>query len=235
MQKCQRVNHLPIFFKCPLCRFENLRKFINFFKGKTGFSLPDYCIYLNFVIWFDWRTLLTKIFTVLVMARTRTVSKEVIRFSWLGRVVKKKLERARQQKLEMAKESRQRITSPTAILFHPRLCFWSLVLFVSKHLKIRACSSCFTRVAWDTGHYHWECERWVVKVIRRKQNRIPSSDGPFIRASPKRKRYCICTIPRGRLSSEDTIMVPRKRVFHCFFSQKLLILPYHWFFLFLNI
>ena len=83
--------------------------------GKLTFcskALPGYRIYLNFGSLFYWGTLLTKIFTVLVRARTRTVSKEVIRFSWLGRVVKKKLERARQQKLEMAKESRQRRTSP---------------------------------------------------------------------------------------------------------------------------
>ena len=38
-----------------------------------------------------WRTLLTKIFTALIRAKMRTVSKEVIRFLWLGRVVEKKL------------------------------------------------------------------------------------------------------------------------------------------------
>ena len=35
--------------------------------------------------------LLTKIFTALVRAKTKTVSKDVIRFCWLGRVVEKKL------------------------------------------------------------------------------------------------------------------------------------------------
>ena len=38
-----------------------------------------------------WRTLLTKIFTTLVMVKMRTVSNIVIRFWWLGRVVEKKL------------------------------------------------------------------------------------------------------------------------------------------------
>ena len=75
-------------------------------------SFSSYQIYLNSASLFCQRTLLTEIFTVLVMAKTRTLSKDVIRFSWWGRVVKKKLERATQQKLEMVKESRQRRTSP---------------------------------------------------------------------------------------------------------------------------
>ena len=50
--------------------------------------------------------ILTAIFTTLVRARTRTVSKKVKRFLLVGRVVMKKLTRATQQKLEANKESR---------------------------------------------------------------------------------------------------------------------------------
>ena len=52
--------------------------------------------------------ILTAIFTTLVRARTRTVSKKVKRFLSVGRVVMKKLTRATQQKLVAVKESRQR-------------------------------------------------------------------------------------------------------------------------------
>ena len=55
--------------------------------------------------------------TMLVTARTRTVSKKVKRFLLVGRVVMKKLTRAMQQGLETVKESRQRsnFTEATAI------------------------------------------------------------------------------------------------------------------------
>ena len=59
--------------------------------------------------------ILTAIFTTLVRARTRTVSKKVKRFLLVGRVVMKKLTRATQHKLEANKESRQRRNFTTAI------------------------------------------------------------------------------------------------------------------------
>ena len=61
--------------------------------------------------------ILTAIFTTLVRARTRTVSKKVKRFLLVGRVVMKKLTRAMQHRLETVKESRQRsnFTEPAAI------------------------------------------------------------------------------------------------------------------------
>ena len=43
-----------------------------------------------------------------VRERTRSVSKKVKRFLWWGRVVRKKLTRATQERLEAVKESRQR-------------------------------------------------------------------------------------------------------------------------------
>ena len=46
---------------------------------------------------------------------TRTVSKNVKRFLLVGRVVRKKLTRATQQKLEAVKESRQRSKITAAI------------------------------------------------------------------------------------------------------------------------
>ena len=54
------------------------------------------------------KSILTAISTTLVSARTRTMSKNVKRFLLVGRVVRKKLTRATQQKLEAVKESRQR-------------------------------------------------------------------------------------------------------------------------------
>ena len=61
--------------------------------------------------------ILTAIFTMLVSARTRTMSKNVKRFLLVGRVVRKKLTRATQQKLEAVKESTQRSNfSATAIV-----------------------------------------------------------------------------------------------------------------------
>ena len=50
----------------------------------------------------------TEISTLPVRVRTRSVSKKVKRFLLVGRVVRKKLTRATQQKLEAVKESRQR-------------------------------------------------------------------------------------------------------------------------------
>ena len=64
--------------------------------------------------------ILTVISTMLVSARTRTMSKKVKRFLLVGRVVRKKLTRATQQKLEAVKESRQRsIFTAAAIFFGP--------------------------------------------------------------------------------------------------------------------
>ena len=58
---------------------------------------------------------------------TRTVSKKVRRFLWAGRVVMKKLERARWQKLEMVKERRER-RDPTAVHCVHRLLPSCLIL-----------------------------------------------------------------------------------------------------------
>ena len=52
------------------------------------------------------KVILTTIFTTMVSARTRTVSKKVKGVLLVGRVVMKKLTRATQQKLEAVKESR---------------------------------------------------------------------------------------------------------------------------------
>ena len=54
------------------------------------------------------KVILTTISTTPVSARTRTMSKKVKRVLLVGRVVRKKLTRATQQKLEAVKESRQR-------------------------------------------------------------------------------------------------------------------------------
>ena len=54
------------------------------------------------------KIILTRISTTQVVATTRTNSKKVNRFLWLGRVVRKKLTRATQEMLEAVKESRQR-------------------------------------------------------------------------------------------------------------------------------
>ena len=53
--------------------------------------------------------------TTLVAASTRTASKKVNRVLLVGRVVRKKLTRAMQERLEAAKESRQSSTSTTVI------------------------------------------------------------------------------------------------------------------------
>ena len=53
--------------------------------------------------------ILTMISTMLVRERTRTMSKKVKRFLLVGRVVRKKLTRATQQRFETTMESRQRI------------------------------------------------------------------------------------------------------------------------------
>ena len=52
---------------------------------------------------------------MLVSTRTRTVPNKVKRFLLVGRVVRKKLTRATQQKLEAVKESRQRSNFSAAI------------------------------------------------------------------------------------------------------------------------
>ena len=69
------------------------------------------------------KVILTTIFTTLVSARTRTVSKRVKRVLLVGLVVRKKLTRATQQKLEEVKESRQRSIVTTAIFFGPIFVF----------------------------------------------------------------------------------------------------------------
>ena len=63
------------------------------------------------------QVILTAISTTLVSARTRTMSKNVKRFLLVGRVVRKKLTRATQQKLEAVKESRQRSNFTAAAIF----------------------------------------------------------------------------------------------------------------------
>ena len=54
------------------------------------------------------KEILTTIFTTLVRATTRSMSKNVKRVLLVGRVVRKKLTRAKQERLEAVKESRQR-------------------------------------------------------------------------------------------------------------------------------
>ena len=78
---------------------------------------------------------LTWISTMLVSTRTRTVPNKVKRFLLVGRVVRKKLTRATQQKLEAAKESRQRSNFTAAIFFLVQSLFstkelsWCLQVF----------------------------------------------------------------------------------------------------------
>ena len=69
------------------------------------------------------KVILTAIFTTLVSARTRSVSKKVKRVLLVGRVVMKKLTRATQQKLEANKESRQRANFTATIFFDPIFVF----------------------------------------------------------------------------------------------------------------
>ena len=64
---------------------------------------------------FNLKAPLTEISTTPARARTRSVSKKVKRFLLVGRVVRKKLTRATQQKLEAVKESRQRSKITAAI------------------------------------------------------------------------------------------------------------------------
>ena len=73
---------------------------------------------------------LTTIFTTPVRLMTRTVSKKVRRFLWAGRVVMKKLERARWQKLEMVKERRER-RDPTVPITSSPLILSYLILNLS--------------------------------------------------------------------------------------------------------
>ena len=63
------------------------------------------------------KVILTAISTTPARERTRSVSKKVKRFLLVGRVVRKKLTRATQQKLEAAKESRQRSNFTAAAIF----------------------------------------------------------------------------------------------------------------------
>ena len=70
------------------------------------------------------QVILTAISTTPVSARTRVMSKNVKRFLLVGRVVRKKLTRATQQKLEAVKESRQRSNfTAAAIFFGPIFVF----------------------------------------------------------------------------------------------------------------
>ena len=59
----------------------------------------------------------TEISTMLVRERTRTMSKKVNRFLLVGRVVRKKLRRARQQRFETTMESRQRTNFTASAIF----------------------------------------------------------------------------------------------------------------------
>ena len=61
------------------------------------------------------QVILTAISTTLVRARTRSRSKKVRRFLLVGRVVRKKLTRAMQERLEAVKEGRQSSTSTAVI------------------------------------------------------------------------------------------------------------------------
>ena len=61
------------------------------------------------------KVILTAISTTPVSERTSIVSKKVKRFLLVGRVVRKKLTRATQQKLEAVKESKQRSNFTAAI------------------------------------------------------------------------------------------------------------------------
>ena len=67
-----------------------------------------------------------------VRERTRSVSKKVKRFLWWGRVVRKKLTRATQERLEAVKESRQRsnftaAAIPQVICSNPSIWSWVLL------------------------------------------------------------------------------------------------------------
>ena len=69
------------------------------------------------------KVILTAISTTPVSERTSIVSKKVKRFLLVGRVVRKKLTRATQQKLEAVKESKQRSNFTAAIFFGPIFVF----------------------------------------------------------------------------------------------------------------
>ena len=78
------------------------------------------------------KEIFTETSTTLVRARTRSVLKEVKRFLWVGRVVRKKLTRATQERLEAVKESKQRgnFTAeaiPHVICFNPSIWSWVLL------------------------------------------------------------------------------------------------------------
>ena len=81
------------------------------------------------------KLILTAISTTAVSARTRTMSKKVKRVLLVGRVVRKKLTRATQQKLEAVKESRQRSNFTAAAIFFGPILFstnelsWCLQVF----------------------------------------------------------------------------------------------------------
>ena len=72
------------------------------------------------------KVFLTVISTRTVSARTRVMSKKVKRVLLVGRVVRKKLTRATQQKLEAVKESRQRsiLTAAMSSVVWSNLCFF---------------------------------------------------------------------------------------------------------------
>ena len=72
------------------------------------------------------KVILTAISTTPVSERTSIVSKKVKRFLLVGRVVRKKLTRATQQKLEAVKESKQRSNFTAAIFFGPIFVFKEL-------------------------------------------------------------------------------------------------------------
>ena len=70
------------------------------------------------------KVILTAISTTPVIERTSIVSKKVKRFLLVGRVVRKKLTRATQQKLEAVKESKQRSNfTATNFFFGPIFVF----------------------------------------------------------------------------------------------------------------
>ena len=68
------------------------------------------------------KVIFTTISTTQVRATTRSMSKKVRRFLLAGRVVRKKVTRATQERLETTMESRQKITSTAAAI--PRV-IWS--------------------------------------------------------------------------------------------------------------
>ena len=89
--------------------------------------------------------ILTAIFTMLVSARTRVMSKKVNRFLLVGRVVRKKLTRATQQKLEAVKESRQRSNFTTAAIFFGPIFVFNQGTEVRPQKKVRGYFGIFSQ------------------------------------------------------------------------------------------